>query len=267
MTSRLLLLLALACACGHAKPRVAPLQVEVLLNEQIAAAAELGALGPDFDISRQRLVLLADETRMYLLGWGGVVPVDGSPAGVDAFAYTPDGLLLVVQGAQLSYLAESGALEPMFELPHEGMGLAAGPSGVMYLFDRVGSDGRFGLYQLTAGGRVALVLESPEPIDSVAQAGARVFFASGGAVFEATPDQPMRLVASLAASTMIRSVAVDEDSGKVYFSDGLAIYSLDGDQVVVITRASGGTLRVLDGALLVHDVASGLFLRLAPRTD
>lgn len=264
---KLLVVLALAGACAHAKPRVEPLQVEVLLNEPISTAAGLGTLVADFAISPQRLVLLADETRMYLLGWGGVVPVDGSPAGVDAFAYTPDGLLMVVQGAQLSYLGESGALEPMFELPHEGMGLATGPAGVMYLFDRTGADGRFGLYQLTTGRNVALMLESPEPIDSVAQAGTRVFFASGGAVFEATPDQPMRLVASLAASTKIRSVAVDADSGKVYFSDGLAIYALDGNQVGVITRASGGTLRVLDGALLVHDVASGLFLRLAPRTQ
>ena len=252
--------LALLAGCAHARPRPAPLQVEVLLDPPLATARHVGALALDFDVSPRRYVVVADPDHLYAVGWGGVAPVGALP-GADSLAYTDDGLLLVVRGDQLLYLDAAGALAPLFALPHAGMALATGGPGVVYLFDRAGGGGRYGLYELAPGRRVTLLLESPRPIDAVAQTGGRLLFASGGAVFEATPGRRMRLVAHLRGAA-IRSVAADDRH--VYLSDGAAVYAL-GKDLELVTATAGGTLRVRGGALLVLDPAHHLLLRLAPR--
>jgi hypothetical protein len=259
---RALLLLALASACGSSShgPRTTPRQVEVLLNEPLASAQQVGALAPDFDVSPDRLVVLADAANLYELGWGGLAAIDGL-GGAESLAFTPDGLLLVVRGTQLLYLGESGALEVFFELPHAGMALASQPDGV-YLFDRASTGNAHAIYELTPGGRIAKLLESPQPIDAIARAGDRLLFVSGGVVFEAEVGKPLRLVARLAEST-IRSVAADADH--VYVSDGTSVFSLSDDGVVLVTATAGGSLRVRDGALLVLDPAKRTLIRLAPR--
>ncbi|HUQ01488.1 MAG TPA: hypothetical protein VM261_03285 [Kofleriaceae bacterium] len=233
--------------------------MEVLLHAALADASGLGPLAASFDISPQRLLLLEDAQHLHLLGWGGIVPVDGL-APVDAFAYTPDGLLMTVRGNQLSYLAASGTLESLIELPSAGMGIAAGADS-MFLFERQSATRRFGLFELAPGKKARLLLESPEPIDAVAHAGPRVLLVSGGAVFEATPEQPMRVLAHLPGARRIQSVAADSASGRVYFSDGAAVFAVKDGCVGVVSSTLGGTLRVRDGALFVFDAKRRVLVR------
>lgn len=254
-------LLAAACGGSASGPKTKPRDVEVLLNPQLASASNLGALVSDFDISPDRLVVVADAEHLYLVGWGGVKAVEGL-GGAESFAYTPDGLLLVVRGTQLLYLADSGTLETFFELPHAGMGLAAGTTDTVYLFDRTSDDGTYALYQLQPGRELAKLLAAPRPIDSVAHTADRLLFVSDGTVFEATAGKPMRMIVRLEGST-IRSVAAE--GNRVYASDGAAVYAIADDGIVMVSATAGGTLRVRDGALFVLDPARPLLLRLPPR--
>lgn len=268
MRSALLALVGLAGACGsHPHHQTtcratAPVRMEVLLNEQLAASSGIGALDPTFDVSPQRLLLISDADRMYLLGWGGLFPVEGMPGSLGSFAYTPDGLLLAVRDAELDYLGTSGQLETLFTLPHEGMAVAPGGTGTMYLFDRQTTDGNYGLYQLAAGRKVLRLFDSPKPIDAVARAGDHLFVATGGGVFDATPGAPSKLIAYL-GSEAIGSIAASEDGTRVYFSDGASVFAVTGGCVDLVTRELGGTLRVMDGALLVLDAKHRLLVRFA----
>jgi hypothetical protein len=244
-----------------AGPRAVPRQVEVLLNDRLAAARGVGALAADFDVSPGDAVVLSDAEHLYALGWGGLAPLDGL-TGVDSLAFTADGLLLTVRGDQLSYVDERGASAPMTTLPHAGLALAPGAADVMYLFDRAGAAPPYTLYALVPGRKVVKLLETPRPIDAVAQAGERVLLVSGGVVYEVTPGQPMRMVAHLGRSTI---TAVAGDRERVYVSDGAAVYALAQGGVVVVTDTAGGALRVRDGALLVLDPRRRLLVRLQPR--
>jgi hypothetical protein len=243
-------------ACPPASP---PARVEILLHAALADASGIGPLAASFDVSPQRLLVIEDRARVYLLGWGGVVPVDGLAA-ADAFAYTPDGLLMTVRGTQLSYLAPSGALAPMLELPSAHMGIVAGIDS-MYVFERESARERFGMFELAPGGKARLLFESPQPIDDAAQAGKRLFVVAGGAVFEATEGQPMRVLASLPGERRIRSVAADAATGRVYVSDGRAVFSLLDGCVGLMSSSFGGTVRVRDGALLVLDPVRRVVVR------
>ncbi len=251
-----------ACGGGSRKgPKVVPRQVEVLLDAQLASTRGLGDLGADFDVSPGKLVVVSDASHLYAIGWGGVEPMGELP-GVDSLAFTPDGLMLAIQGDQLEYVDADGALQPLASLPHTGMALATGPADGVYLFDRAPTgDGVHALYQLMPGRQIAKLLETPQPIDCVAQAGQRLLFVSGGVVFDATPGEEMRMVARLAEST-ITSVAGDDE--RVYVSDGAAVFALADEGPVLVTGTAGGSLRLRDGALLVLDPAHRSLVRLAP---
>ena len=256
-----LLVLAAACGSGPPKTKTTPRHVEVLLDAQRAIAGEVGALIPDFDVSGDQRVVVADADHLYVVGPSGAVAVDGL-GGADSFAYTRDGLLMVVRGTELLYLTEKGTLEKLVDLPHPQMGISTGPASGMYLYDQYSDDGAYALYELMPGRQIAKVLEAPSPILGVAQAADHVLFVSDGTVFEASPGRPMRMVVRL-AETSIRSVAADED--RVYFSDDKTVYALADDGFAVVTDKMGGTLRVRGGALLVLDPSQPLLVRLAPK--
>jgi hypothetical protein len=255
--------LALLAACGGSNraPQTVPRDVEVLLDAHQAMEDEVGALIPDFDVSGDQRVVVADADHLYVVGPSGAVAVEGI-GGADSFAYTRDGLLMVVRGTQLLYLSEEGTLELLVELPNPQMGIATGPAGGMYLFDQYSDDGTHALYQLMPGKAIAKILESPSPILSVAQASDHVLFVADGTVFEASPGRPLRMVVRL-AETAIRSVAADAD--RIYFADDRTVYAMADDGFTVVTDKMGGNLRVRGGALLVLDPSQPKLVRLAPK--
>lgn len=251
----LALALVLAACGAHA---VHP-HVEVLLDDRAAHAVGMGSLVGSVDVSPSRLVVLGDKDRLYVLGWGGATTIDG--AGVDAFAYTHDGLLLAVRGTQLVAFGQN-AFAPVYDLPNAGMSIAPGAGDAMYLYDRSAPDGHYGLYRLTPGRRAAKLLDSPAPIDAVADAGDRLFVAIGGVVFVARPGKPMTVAARLGGGAKIVSIAAD--GARLYLSDGSSVYALVGRHVERVGAIPGGLLRVHDHALFVLDPATRLLVRVSP---
>ncbi|MGE5186392.1 MAG: hypothetical protein ACM31C_30260, partial [Acidobacteriota bacterium] len=239
----------------------AQVQIQVLLDDRLAKASAMGALDGELAVSPKRLIVVSDHQKLWLVGWGGVAPVDAIATPVEAYAYTPDGLMLAVRGNELAYLDEAGELKPMFTLPSAGMGLATGATTV-FLYDRTPGTAPYAIYELAPGRRAERLLESPEPIDAVAQAGTHTFFASAGVAFEATPGAPLRALAALPSGAKVRSLAATADGSRVYLSDGDSIFAVEGERVALVTRSVGGVLRMHGDALLVLDPKRRLVARL-----
>ena len=274
---RALVVLA-ACAGGHHAPPATPntpsaprapagpplepytgrVQIQILLDERLAKASDMAALDGELTVTPKRLAVVSDRKRLYLVGWGGVAPVD---AAVDAFDYTADGLLLAVRGKELAFLDDKGQLQPMLALPSDGMGIAAGQSSV-FVFERKPGGARYTIYEVAPGRQARRLLESPEPIDAVAQAGDHTFFASAGVAFDATPGQPLRALAGMPSGAKVRSLAASADGRRLYVSDGTAIYAIEGERAALVTSVVGGALRMQQGALLVLDPRRRLIARI-----
>jgi hypothetical protein len=259
-------LVALAACGGAAKkpldPYSAPsVQIQILLDDRAARARGIDALADQLTVTPERLAVISDHKKLYRVGWGGAAALDGVDAVPDAFDYTADGVLLAVRASELAYLDGDGTFKTLFALPHDGMALASG-SASMFVFDRKRADGHAAIYELDRGRQARKLLESPQPIDAVTQGGNRVFFASGGLAFEATPGSRLRAVAALPGGARIRSLAASSDGAKLYASDGDAIYEIEGQKAATITRGMGGTLRVQGGGLLVLDAKRRLLARI-----
>jgi len=249
------LLVALLCAANAAGG--APLRVEVLWNPPMAETAALGPLSGALAVRPDRLLLVGSRSGAFLLGWGGAAPVAGL-AGCDALAYSSSGLLFAIRGRDLVAFSKEGP-RTLFQLPAAGMGLAAGARGRMLLFDRA-PGARSALYELRPDGKIAKLLESPAPIGGAAEASdGRIVFSAGGALFEAAPGKPMRLLAGGART--LGSVALGPD-GTVYASDGAAVLAVKGERLSLITKKAGGELRWVGNGLLVLDARRPLIARL-----
>jgi hypothetical protein len=237
------------------------LRVEVLLNEQIAKGEGVAGLVPDLDIIHERFLLLSASHQLYLLGWGGVVPVARPITGeVTSFAFSKDGLLFVVRDKELVYLDSNGDINTLFELPSLGMRITAG-SDRMYLFEPHGLNGS-ALYAYFKGRAYQKILESPGPIEAVAESRERVLFSTGEAIYGFALGAPLQLLLVAPGKTKIRSIAIDQERSILYFSTATAIYALHRERVIPITREIGGLLKWHQGSLYVLSVAESVLLRL-----
>lgn len=250
----LLLWLSAALPAGAAdSPRI-----EVLLNQTLATRAGMGPLVPALALTPGRLVLLADPAHAYAVGWGGVQRVDNKR--LDAYAYTPDGLLLGIRGRQLMYLAADGVLKTLCGLPADGMGISAGDGPRVFLFER-NATGNSALYELLPQRRFRKLLESPQPITAAIENQGRVLFAAGNAVFQLGQDKSLQLLAALPGSAAIRSLAADRGGKTLYLSDAENVFALRDGVSSVLLKGTGGSLLRDGNALLVLDPRRSLLLR------
>lgn len=244
-------------AAGNPAPATgtAP-RLEVLLNQKLATQAGMGQPVAALALTPNRLVLLADATRAYLVGWGGVKPLDNLR--LDAFAYTRDGLLMGVRGRQLMYLGADGKLKTLAGLPATGMGLSAGLGPRLFLFER-NAGGASALYELLPQRRFSKLLESPQAITAVVETPERLLFAAGNSVFALAPDKSVKAVAALPGGRRI--VALAASGRTLYLSDGDSVFTVSDGKAALLLKDTGGALLHDGSALLVLDPERQLLLR------
>jgi hypothetical protein len=244
-----------------------PVRYEVLLDSKLLAAAKIaGNLPASLDFTSGRLIVFAAADQLYLLGWGGAVPlgkrITPAPA---SFAFTPDSTLLLVHGNRLAYLDSTGRAADMFTLPADGMGIARG-AHAMYLYNRKASAGGAAIYLLVPGGRYTKLLEVPQAITSVQEVGDALLFCTEHAVFQYTPStKQLKTVAILSDGGAITSVAADPENRRIYFATAGKVYAAEGQTLRLITDRLGGTLFCREG-LVIFDADKKLMLRISGLT-
>jgi len=244
------------------------LRFEVLLTSGLIDELHTGnRFINSIDITDNQLILLSTKDQFYLLGWGGIKPTGKKIAGnIGSFAYTPDRLLMTVRNNELCVFDSTGNLSRLYTLPASDMGISSGKYA-MYIFDRNGAKGKQAVYVITHGGKYSKLFEVPKPIYSVVEWDTLIFFSNGNTIFQYNLEsKDMRALASLPDNKTVRSLAVDPSNGRIFFSTDNMVFSFKNSEKVVITDKIGGKLFFYDG-LIIFSPENKLLVRLVGLDD
>jgi len=248
--ARLLAPCLLFCAVAHGQNSSSSMKVVRILTPTIAAKYNLGLLCPSLAVTPNGVAVVGDGDHLWAVGAGGAINVEGiHDAG--SFAISPGGLLVVVSGTNLEYLDPSAKiLKLVYTLPSTGMRIVAEGKDRFLLFGPDGAKG-FALYELLPGRRAVKIIDSPYPITGVARNGEQLLVITGGALFSVSGNS-MLLVAGEPGGAL-RSVAIDEDSQRVFLSDGSHTFEFKQAKLIPLFSDLGGELRWAGDGLLLFN--------------
>jgi hypothetical protein len=240
------------------------LSFEVLLTSKILSDNQLNeTFISSLDITSNQLILLSTRNKFYLLGWGGIKAAGQNiPDAISSFAYTPDGLLMIVHNKDLCTLDSLGNLSTLFGLPDQDMGITAGEY-VMYVYDRNKEKTVHGLYAIARGGKYSRLFDVPAPISSAVEMKNSILFATNNSLFSYNlTNKALNLLTVLPKDNSIKSIAVDTSANRIYISTANSIYALKDSATVIITEEFGGILRFLNDGLIVFNPEKKLLIRI-----
>jgi hypothetical protein len=125
------------------------------------------------------------------------------------------------------------------------------PDGDRIYIGGVDADGRAMLFLYKEGAGYKPLLSLDAPIDAMTVSRGELLFSSGSRIYALKEGGPARLLARLPGFSHIPSLAADEASGLLYFSDGDDLFALRGGDFVMVRRGVGGMLRCRKGDLYV----------------
>lgn len=245
-------------------PATDSLRYEVLMSTALLKTMNLNPVFiSTLDVTPERHVLVSTEKRAYLLGWGGMKPLGKPAAGaISSFAFTPDGLLMVVMDKEICYFDSLGTLTSLYRLPYSDMGISAGKR-TMYIYDRSTGKTNKGVYELSPGGKYKVLFELTSPIKSVAEFNNTLLFTTRNLLCQfdlATKDY--KVLASLSKDKTILSVTVDHSGNRIYFSTDREIYAVNNSAAITISKELGGILKFYADGLMVFDPGKSFLIRI-----
>ncbi|MGB7266121.1 MAG: hypothetical protein WBC92_11460 [Terracidiphilus sp.] len=250
----------LFCAVAGAQDGRPSLKVIRILTPAIAAKYNLGLLCPSLAVTPNGVAVVGDGDHLWAVGADGAIEVEGVHNAA-SFAISGDGLLVVVSGANLEYLDPSAKiLKLVYTLPSGGMRIVAEGKDRFLLFGPDGVKG-YALYELLPGRRAVKVIDSPHPITGVARSGDQLLVITGGALFS-IDGSSMQVVAGEPGGAL-SSIAVDEDSGRVFLSDGSRTFEFKAAKLLPLFSDLGGELRWVGGGLLVFNPKQRVLAQIA----
>ena len=240
------------------------LRYEVLMSSALLKTMNLDAafIGT-LDVTPERHVLLSTKTQAFLLGWGGMKPLGKRSSGtINSFAFTTDGLLMVVRDNEICYFDSLGILTSMYKLPYSEMGISAGKKA-MYVYDRSAGKTNNGVYELSPGGKYKILFELTSPIKSVAEFNNTILFATRNLLCQFDPaTKDYKVLASLSKEKTILSVTADPSGNRIYFSTDREIYAVSNSAAITISKELGGILKFYGDGLMVFDPAKNFLIRI-----
>lgn len=244
------------------------LLVSLLFGASPAASAERIAvrrvldtspLGSTFvyDVSPDGAVLVLTGDNLFDAGSGR--NLFGEPLKNPAwFAFAGRNLRILAGGAL--YAVDGGAPRRLLDVPMKSCVFVS--DGDRTFLAGVLSDGRPALFLHREGEGHKALLSPDAPVDAMTLSRETLYFSSGSRIFALKEGGPARLVAHLPRFTHIPSVAADEGSGLLYFSDGDDLYALRGGDILLVREGLGGMLRVRGGDLYVLSWRGNALFRL-----
>ena len=245
-------------------PATDSLRYEVLMSTALLKTMNLDAVFiGTLDVTPERHVLVSTKNQAFLLGWGGMKPL-GKPASgaIGSFAFTPDGLLMVVRDNEICYFDSLGVLTSLYKLPYSEMGISSGTK-TMYVYDRSTGKTNKGVYELSPGGKYKILFELTSPIKSVAEFNGTVLFATRNLLCQFDPaTKDYKVLASLSKEKTILSVTADLSGNRIYFSTDREIYAVNNSAAITISKDLGGIVKFYGDGLMVFDPGKDFLIRI-----
>ncbi len=220
---------------------------------------DTSSLGSPFvyDVSQDGAVLVLTGDNLYDAGSGK--NLFGEPLKDPAwFAFAGNNLRILSGG--VLYAVDGGAPRRLLDVPMKSCVFVS--DGVRTFLAGVLPDGRPALFLLREGEGHKALLSPDAPIDAMALTRETLYFSSGSRIYALKEGGPARLLAHLPRFSHILSVAADEGSGLLYFSDGDDLYAFRGGDILLVREGLGGMLRVRGGDLYVLSWRGNALFRL-----
>ena len=233
------------------------LALSVLLATPVGASAarvevrkilDTSTLGDPFvyDVDPGGAVLVLTRDNIYDAGAGNLL--FGEPLkNVGWLAFAGGKLQFLANGAL--YVVDGGMPRKLLDVPLTSRVFVT--DGERTFLSGVTASGKPVLFLYKEGVGHKALLELDAPIDAMALARGKLFFAVGPRIYVLGEGGPAKLFAYLPGFAHIPSIAVDDKHGLLYFSDGYDIYALRGGDFVLVRRGLGGMLRCREGDLYV----------------
>ena len=172
---------------------------------------------------------------------------------IDQFAWTSDGVPLVVSGRRLGTVGLQGFV-PMIDLPSDHMRLVAAPGDFCYLF---GGDNARNLLLVQKDGGIRHLFEAEGPITAVAGYGEHTFVAVGKAVYRLTQGELVELLGELRSDVL--SIAPNSATS-VFYATGTTVGYLSPGRASTLAEKDGVQLALHDEKLYLFIPGEGLIV-------
>lgn len=246
------------------QPKIDSIKCEVLLNQDIINDFKVNEnFINDFQITSNRQILLSTASKFYLLGWGGIKPIGEKVVGpIRSFAFTTDGLLMVIHDNELCYFDSIGNQPKLFGLPDRNMGIATGEN-VMYIYGRDINAKKHSLYVVAKGGGYIELFRVPTSITSVIEFSDSILFATENKIFSFNPrTKKLKALVVLMKDEEILSLEVNDSKDIIYFSTENKLYAIKDSKVGSVTDELGGYLKYYYDGLLVFNPKKKFLIRI-----
>lgn len=220
---------------------------------------ETASLGSPFvfDVDANGAVLVLTEDNVYD-GGSGEFLFGERLKNPGWLSFGGEGLQILVDGSL--FVIEGGRPRAMLDVPLKSALFVS--DGKQTFIGGISAEGRSLLFVHREGLGHKVLLELDEPIDAMALANGRLFFTCGSRIYVLQPGGRLELLAYLPGFSFIPSIAVDEERGILYFSDGESLYALRGGGFVLVRKNLGGMLRYRGGNLYVLSWQQGVLFRI-----
>lgn len=153
---------------------------------------------------------------------------------------------------------EDGVLEPSVKLPSDRMHVAgAGVSDAFYVYEN--TDNGADIYSYVAGGSYGKLVHVEQPILAITGSEGRLFFSVAAKIYTWKQGEEVSTVMDLGEALSeqspppITSLAVDPDSGYLFFASGENVFALVKGNPILLMAGVTGDLQFSHELLFVKD--------------
>jgi hypothetical protein len=215
-------------------------------------------LAPHFEIiDGTSPVLLTGEGNLYDLQKNTYYP-HTKPLSITSFTMN-SGLCVVIRKDMLGWYEDS-EIKERIRLPQAGMKIVSGQKQRIYVY---GDKGTGSIIYLLEAGKEIPIIEIPKgSIAAIAAIGERIFYAVDNSIYTVARNEKPGLFFVASGEKQVRSLAVDTQTGLVYFSSGTAVYAARAGSAISIVKGIEGYLRYSGKALYILDPKAGRLVKI-----
>ena len=229
----------------------------VMVSEDVAAGSI--SANTAFDVDPDGLPAVAEGARLKLFGSAQELLTLNTPK-IDDFAWMRDGKLLLVTQGRIAAVSPEGIILSL-ALPFAKMRIRPAGADTAYVFGGPEEPANHDVYLFSREGKIAKLVNLPDPITAVAGDGNKTYVAAGNVILRIAMNEPIR--AMLKAKEPIISIESAPNDALFYSTKSSVGYVDHLSRAFDFIRGEGGLLRTR-GSMLYVLLSNGALLRLGP---